>query len=263
MGRPPVVALLTDFGLSDHYVGVMKGVVLGICPTATIVDITHDIPPQDILTGALELAAAYSYFPPETIFVAVVDPGVGSSRLPIAAAAAGRYFVGPDNGVLSLVFGRERPQRIVRLSEPRYALPAISRTFEGRDRFAPAAGWLASGTPLENLGPGLAAWTRVSLPKPNVLPGSIDGEVIRVDRFGNLVTNIGLAEIERLKGDVRIEIAGAILTRLVGTYADADEGALCALIGSTGLLEVAVRGGSAVNWLAASPGTPVRVISTA
>ncbi len=264
MGRPPVVALLTDFGLRDHYVGVMKGVVLGICPSATIVDITHGVPPQDVLTGALELLAAYPFFPAETVFVAVVDPGVGSTRLAIAARADGRCFVGPDNGVLSLVFQQRAPERIVHLTDPRFALSTVSRTFEGRDRFAPAAAWLASGTPLASLGPPVDTWVRVRLPEPRVSPGLVEGEVVRVDRFGNLVTNIGLAQIGGLlTGAVRVEIAGASVTRLVGTYAEADEGALCAFVGSTGLLEVAVRGGSAAARLDTGRGTPVRLVEGA
>ena len=139
----PTIAFLSDFGTRDHYAGTMKGVALGICPDATLVDITHEIPAHDVLGGALELAAAYKYFPAGTVFVAVVDPGVGSSRRGIAAEAGDSRFVAPDNGLLTLVFRETPPKRVVELTERRYARPSVSRTFEGRDRFAPAAAWLA------------------------------------------------------------------------------------------------------------------------
>src|SRR6266705_1231540 len=148
----PLIALLTDFGLRDHYAGTMKGVALGVCPDITFVDISHDIAPHDVLGGALELAAAYRYFPHGTIFLAVVDPGVGSTRYGIAADTGEYRFVAPDNGVLSVVFDQATPKRVVELSDRRYARPTISRTFEGRDRFAPAAAWLAKGVDLAGLG---------------------------------------------------------------------------------------------------------------
>ena len=149
----PVIALLSDFGTRDHYAGTMKGVILNICPDATLVDITHDVPPHDVLDGALQLAAAARYFPAGTIFLAVVDPGVGSARRGIAAEAGDYRFVAPDNGVLTSVLREWPPKKIVELTERRYARPTVSRTFEGRDRFAPAAAWLAKGTQLTALGP--------------------------------------------------------------------------------------------------------------
>src|ERR687884_688330 len=148
----PVIALLTDFGTRDHYAGTMKGVALGICPDATLVDITHDIPAHDVAAGALELAAAYKYFPAGTIFVAVVDPGVGSSRRGVAADTGDYRFVAPDNGVLTLVLRESPARKVVELTERRYARPTVSRTFEGRDRFAPAAAWLGKGVDLGALG---------------------------------------------------------------------------------------------------------------
>ena len=148
----PIVALLTDFGTTDHYVGAMKGVVLGICPEAAVVDISHDVPAHDVLTAGLELAAAYRYFPAGTVFLAVVDPGVGSSRRGLAAEAGDYRFVAPDNGVLTAVFRETPPKRVVELTERRYARPTVSRTFEGRDRFAPGAAWLAKGVQLPALG---------------------------------------------------------------------------------------------------------------
>src|ERR671918_2348972 len=186
----PVIALLTDFGTRDHYAGTMKGVALGICPDAVLVDITHDIAPHDVLGGALELAASFKYFPAGTIFLVVVDPGVGSARHGIAAEAGGYRFVAPDNGVLTLVFKETPPKRVVEITERRYACPTVSRTFEGRDRFAPAAAWLAKGLDLGALGRSAGPLSRLEVPKPVVESGTIHGEVLRVDRFGNLVTNI-------------------------------------------------------------------------
>ena len=152
MSTRPVIALLTDFGLSDHYVGVMKGVIAGLCPEALLIDITHDVPAQDIRTAAFELEASWRYFPSDTTFVVVVDPGVGTERRGIAARIGERFFVGPDNGVFDLVIASQAPSEAVELGNPRYARAMVSRTFEGRDRFAPAAAWLAQGTPLAEFG---------------------------------------------------------------------------------------------------------------
>src|SRR5262245_37865644 len=148
----PVIALLTDFGLRDHYVAAMKGVILGICADVTLVDISHEVPPHDVLSGALQLGATYRYFPSGCIFLAVVDPGVGSTRRAIAASVGDYILVGPDNGVFSMVLDEAPVEQVVELTDARYRRPAVSRTFEGRDRFAPAAGWLATGVPLGELG---------------------------------------------------------------------------------------------------------------
>src|SRR5437667_4359322 len=196
----PVIALLTDFGTRDHYAGTMKGVALGICPDATLVDISHEVPAHDVVGGALELAAAYRYFPPGTIFLAVVDPGVGSTRRGIAAEAGEFKFVAPDNGVLTAVFDEHAPKRVVELTERKYARPTVSRTFEGRDRFAPAAAWLAKGIELVALGRPVGAIQRLDLPQPEVDAERIAGQVLRVDRFGNLITNIDRKTVDRLDG---------------------------------------------------------------
>jgi S-adenosylmethionine hydrolase len=260
----PVIALLTDFGSRDHYAGAMKGVALGICPDATLVDITHDIPPHDVLAGALELAAAYKYFPAGTIFLVVVDPGVGSSRHGIAAEAGGYRFVAPDNGVLTLVFKEAAPKRVVELTERRYARPTVSRTFEGRDRFAPAAAWLAKGIELSGLGRPLSGWQTLAVPDPVVSDGVVIGEVLRVDRFGNLVTNVDRRTFDRLAGGGGIEItAGAYAVgKVVATYSDAEPGAVCALFGSSEHLEIAVNGGSAAERLQLARGARVTIART-
>jgi S-adenosylmethionine hydrolase len=255
----PLIALVTDFGLRDHYVGTMKGVVLGICPDATLVDISHDIPPHDVLTGALELAAAYRYFPSGTIFLAVVDPGVGSPRRAIAAETGDYRFVAPDNGVLSAVFEDSPPKRVVELTDRRYARPTISRTFEGRDRFAPAAAWIAKGIALSALGRQAGDTVRLRIPEARWEEGGIVGDVLRVDRFGNLVTNIGRGLLERLPAHVDVEVGATRVSRIVATYADAEPGAPCALVGSSEHLEIAVSGGNAAEALGVGRGAIVRV----
>jgi S-adenosylmethionine hydrolase len=257
----PCIAFLTDFGTRDYYVGAMKGVALGICPEATLVDLTHEIPPQDVTAGALELAATCAYFPEGTIFVAVVDPGVGTDRRAIAAEAGGYRFVAPDNGLLTGVFRERPPDRVVALTEPRYARETTSRTFDGRDRFAPAAAWLATGVDLGALGPALDTWQTIAFPAPRVLPAGIEGEVTRIDRFGSLITNIDRATFDTVTRGRRVTItAGAArLSAVVGTYAAAGPSDVCALFGSTGHLEVAVNGGSAADRLGLTRGARVTI----
>jgi S-adenosylmethionine hydrolase len=254
----PLIALVTDFGLRDHYVGAMKGVILGICPEATLVDISHEIDPQDVLNGALELAASYRYFPPSTIFLVVVDPGVGSARRAIAVASGGYSFVGPDNGVFSLVVDPATPGA-VELTDPQYARPTVSRTFEGRDRFAPAAAWLAKGIALTALGPPAASLVRLDLPLPRADADGIDGEVLRIDRFGNLTTNIDGVLLAKIAGPATVSIGRELIPRIVSTYADVKPGELCALMGSSDRLEIAVSGGSAARTLGLGRGAVVQL----
>jgi S-adenosyl-L-methionine hydrolase (adenosine-forming) len=259
----PVVALLTDFGVRDHYAGTMKGVVLGICPETSLVDISHDVPPHDVLSASLELAASYKYFPAGTVFLVVVDPGVGSARRPLAAEAGDYRFVAPDNGVLSAVFKEAPPRRVVELTERRFARPTVSRTFEGRDRFAPAAAWLAKGTDVRALGRTLTDYLRLAIPDPVVTDREVRGEVLRVDRFGNLITNIDRRSFDRLgrPGDVTLEILAAEhrVGRLVSTYAEITAGEVCSLFGSTEHLEVAANSASAAETLGLGRGAAVIV----
>jgi S-adenosylmethionine hydrolase len=257
----PIVAVLTDFGTQDHYAGTMKGVVLGLCGDATIVDITHDVPPHDVLMASLELAACYKYFPAGTIFLVVVDPGVGSARRGLVAEVGDYRFVAPDNGVLTAVFRDHKPKRVVELTERRYARPTVSRTFEGRDRFAPAAGWLARGTEPTAMGRPVATWQTVDVPEPRVAESTLEGEVVRVDRFGNLVSNIERRVFEQFRhdADIRIAVDGQTVDRLVATYSEAPAGAVCALFGSSDHLELAVNGGSAAKVLRLGRGAPVRI----
>ena len=179
----PVIALLSDFGTRDHYAGMMKGVMIGICPDITLVDITHGITPHDVLEGALQLAATYRYFPSGTIFLAVVDPGVGSARRGLAAEAGDYRFVAPDNGLLTAVFHDLPPKRVVELTERRYARPTVSRTFEGRDRFAPAAAWLAKGTQLPAFGRTITDFQILDLPRPQLEATTLRGVTVRIDRL--------------------------------------------------------------------------------
>jgi S-adenosylmethionine hydrolase len=257
----PVIALLSDFGSRDHYVGTIKGVILGICPDVTLVDITHDIAPHDVLDGALELAASYRYFPLGTIFLAVVDPGVGSARRGIAADLGDYRFVCPDNGLLSAVTRDAQPKKVVELTERRYARPTVSRTFEGRDRFAPAAAWLAKGIQLPALGRNLPTIHRIDIPQPAVTDDEIVGAVLRIDRFGNLVTNIDRKGFERFARDANVQITagGATVGRLVATYADIQSAEVCALFGSTDHLELAANAGSASDALGLTRGAVVRI----
>ncbi len=257
----PVIALLSDFGTRDHYVGTMKGVILGICPDVTLVDVTHEIAPHDVLEGALELAGSYRFFPAGTIFVAVVDPGVGSSRRGIAAEIGDYRFVCPDNGLLTGVLGEAPPKKIVELTERRYARPTVSRTFEGRDRFAPAAGWMAKGIQLAALGRTLPDCQRIDLPQPVMEDGRLSGAVLRIDRFGNLVTNIDRKTFEKFgrEGKLHIAAGGATVGRIVATYSEMQSGEVCALFGSTDHLELAANSGSAAQMLGLARGAPVEI----
>jgi len=257
----PVIALLSDFGSRDHYAGTMKAVMLTICPDVTFVDISHDVPPHDVLDGALQLAASARYFPAGTIFLAVVDPGVGSSRRGIAAEAGDYRFVAPDNGVLTAVFRDWAPKKIVELTERRYARPTVSRTFEGRDRFAPAAAWLAKGIQLTALGRPAPDYHRIDIPMPQVDEASITGVVLRIDRFGNVVTNIDRRSVESAarSGTMAVLAGGHTIGRLVATYADIQPGEICALFGSTDHLELAANSESAAERLQLERGAPVEV----
>lgn len=257
----PIVALLSDFGTRDHYAGAMKAVVVSVCPDATLIDIGHEIAPHDVLGAALELAACYRYFPSSTVFLVVVDPGVGSSRRGLAAEAGDYRFVAPDNGVLTGVFRDTPPKRVVELSDRKFARATVSRTFEGRDRFAPAAGWLARGTGVSSFGRAITDYQMLPIAEPRVDERSVSGEVLRIDRFGNLISNIDRRTFERLAhaGPIAVRAGQHEVDRTVATYAEAPTGTLCALFGSTDHLEIAVNGGNAAEILGAARGTPVTI----
>ena len=237
----------------------MKGVILSICPSARLVDLTHDLPPQDILGGALALESAAPFFPAGSVHLAVVDPGVGTDRRALAIRADGRYLVGPDNGLLTLALG-SAAWTAVSLTAPGYRLPAVGRTFHGRDIFAPAAAYLAAGVPLERLGPPVSDPVRLTLPGCHLDGGWLMGEVLDADRFGNLITSIPAARLEALpgRGAAVLEVSGRKLG-VVGSYADGEEGIPAVIVGSTGRLEVFVKAGSARDVLGVQRGAVVRV----
>ncbi|HEX6965608.1 MAG TPA: SAM-dependent chlorinase/fluorinase [Gemmatimonadaceae bacterium] len=242
-----IITLLTDFGTADGYVGEMKGVLLSLAPEARLVDISHDVEPQDIERARLAIARFWRRFPAGTVHLVVVDPGVGTARRAIAVASDGRFLVGPDNGVLSPAL-LVRGARVVSLATPSHS----SSTFHGRDVFAPAAALLATGTSLDSLGPSVDDPIVRRTPETTRLPdGTIVGQVINTDRFGTLVTNL----VAPRGGSV--EIAGHSVGALKRTYADVPSGALLALIGSSGLVEIAVRDGSAARELAVGRGARV------
>lgn len=253
-----IITLTTDFGTTDGYVGAMKGVILGLAPNATLVDISHDVPPQDVRHGARILATAAPFFPPGVIHVAVVDPGVGSARRGIALRTADATFVGPDNGLFT-PFLPERLACVV-LTNPVTHRRPISATFHGRDIFAPVAAHLAQGLPLTELGPVVDDPVSWPDPRPRRLPdGRLRAEVVYVDRFGNLVTNVGLAEWKSADlRDLRIVVGGVSVT-VCRTYADVEKGTLLALVGSDGYLEIAVREGSAAERLGLDVGATLAV----
>ena len=242
----PIVTLLTDFGTADGYVAEMKGVLLAGVPDASVVDVTHDVSPHDVEAGRLAVARYWRRFPPGTVHVAVVDPGVGSSRAALAVASDGRFLVGPDNGLLSPAL-LAQGARVVRLPVPAHAAP----TFHGRDVFAPAAVTLLSGTPLDALGPPHdAPIVRRTVEARRLPDGTIAGQVITVDRFGNAVTNLVV------RGSAEIVVGGQTLP-LRRSYADVEPGAPLALTGSNGLVEIAVRDGSAAERLGLARGASV------
>ncbi|MBI4506082.1 MAG: SAM-dependent chlorinase/fluorinase [Chloroflexi bacterium] len=251
-----MLTLLTDFGLRDHYVGVMKGVILARAPHVRIVDLCHEVAPHDIHGAALLLAASYRSFPLSTVHVVVVDPGVGSARRPRAVEAPAGRFVGPDKGVFGYVLDEQPAARCVELRERRFWLPEVSQTFHGRDVFAPVAAALAVGLPLDALGPPVADPLRLASPAVEVLPdGGRRGVAIYVDRFGNLVTNIRPADLA--PGPLLVEVGGQTISGLSPHYAVAAP--LIALVGSLGRLEIAVPQGSAATTLGIGVGAPVAV----
>lgn len=254
----PLVTLTTDFGVRDPYVAAMKGVIYAIQPHLTVTDLSHDIPPRDIMEGALFLAGALPFFPDRTVHVAVVDPGVGTPRHGLVIQAGGQYLVCPDNGIATF-FVRRYPIQDARIIEnPRFMRGEISPTFHGRDVFAPVAAHLARGVPLSEFGSRIADLVELPVPVPIMTPGGIEGEVVHIDRFGNLITNIARDDIP--KEAACIVQAGAMrLGNLRRTYADAPPGEPLALIGGAGFLEVAVNGGSAREFFQFDRGQPVVV----
>ncbi len=247
MTAPPIITLTTDFGLIDPYVGIMKGVILGIQPHVHIVDITHDIPAGSVETAAISLKEACPFFPRGTIHVAVVDPGVGGVRRPILVQTPSAFFIGPDNGLFWPIMDSEKKTTVIHLTQKHYFLPHVSTTFHGRDIFAPTAAHLSLGVPPEDMGEPVTDPVKLTLSKPRQTANTLSGQIRRVDRFGNLITNIHKKDLERFTeiGQVKIKIGNILIGKLKSAYADVMTGNPLALIGSTGYLEIAVNQGRA------------------
>ena len=261
----PLITLMTDFGYEDTFVGVMKGVIAGICPAARVIDLTHAIPRFDVVQAAFRLHEAFPSFPKGTVHVVVVDPGVGSDRRIAAMRSAGHFFIAPDNGALALIEQKHGADALVEVTSTEKFLPQISASFHGRDIFAPVAAHLAAGLPLPELGPVLHRLQPLDIPKVEVAgDGSITGVVLWCDHFGNLITNIRGDSIKEgwPGGELKVHLAGRVIDGLSKTYADVSAGELLAMIGSFGALEIAARLGSARELLDAGPSAAVRVTRT-
>ena len=252
----PVITLLTDFGTVDPYVGMMKGVIATICPDANVVDVTHEVPPQDIRTGAFFLERSFRYFPAGTVHVAVVDPGVGTARKPIAARAEGHVFIGPDNGLLSLV---ARRPRAITLDRADYFQPEVSRTFHGRDLFSPVAAHLAAGTPFEKLGRPKKSIIQLKNVAPRRTRRGFVASIVSVDRFGNLVTNLDFARWKAMRRP-RLQAGPFVATALAPSYGAVRKGELALIFGGYGLLEIAARDASAAKILGLGSGALVELV---
>ncbi len=256
----PIITFTTDFGTSDHFAGTMKGVVLGIAPNAEIVDISHEVQPFEVTDGAFTIAQAYRYFPKRTIHAIVVDPGVGSTRRPILAEMAGQFFVAPDNGVLSMIFAREQ-STVRHITNERYFLKPLSRTFHGRDVFSPVAAHLAAGVMPSKFGKRIEDHLRLAFLQPTRTgKRSWTGSILKVDRFGNLITNLLMDDFPETRTRAfGLNVGLQIVSRLALTFTECPPGELFVLVGSSGYLEVATNQGSAAKILGCGAGSPVEL----
>jgi S-adenosylmethionine hydrolase len=262
-----LITFTTDFGLTEHYVGVMKGVIYGINPSARIVDVTNAVQSFDVLDGAIAISQAYSYFPKDTIHVVVVDPGVGGPRRPILAHAGQYTFLAPDNGVLSLVFEREERVTVRHVTSEHYFHQPVSNTFHGRDVFAPVAAYLSKGVDSAKFGDEISDFTRFAAPKPKAIsPNNWKAVVLKSDKFGNLITNITAKDIPEIfdggAKPFKITVGKSEITKLSSTYSDGAQGELIAVMGSTGFLEISTNKGPASRLAAADKGSEVSVTIT-
>jgi S-adenosyl-L-methionine hydrolase (adenosine-forming) len=258
----PIVTLTTDYGTNDHLVGVMKGVILSINPEINIVDITHSVLPHDLLDGALAIGQAYKYFPPKTIHVVVVDPGVGTARRPILVASDTHYFVAPDNGVLSSVYDQTEALFVWNIISEHYFRQPVSNTFHGRDIFAPVAAWLTKSWQSGAFGEPIEDFVRFALPKPKTNGNVVKGVVLKVDQFGNLITNLRAEDVPAFSaegGKFTIKAGSATVNKLVPTFASGANGEAIGLIGSSGYLEISVNKANASKSLALGRGAEVTV----
>ena len=265
MPHRPIITLITDFGAADHYVGTMKGVILNINPEVQIIDICHQVSPYDIFEAAYALVQSYRYFPGGTIHLVVVDPGVGTARRPILATAGPYRFVAPDNGVLSLLFEREENPQVWQVTADHYFLNPVSNTFQGRDVFAPIAGWLSKGIELEKFISPITDYVRLSSPKPKrVSENLVKGMILKADSFGNLITNLSPEDVPELFSEnpppFKMIVNEQEITHLNLAYALGRPSELFAIVGSSGFIEISTNRGSAAKLLNASRGTEVGVV---
>lgn len=253
------ICLLTDFGLKDGYAGVLKAVISNIAPKTSIIDLSHEIEPYNILQAGFVLYQSYRYFPKETIFVAVVDPGVGSERKPILIKTKNYYFIGPDNGIFSLVLSEEKVEQIIHLQNPKYFLSSISSTFHGRDLFAPVAAHLSSGISCASFGQKIEEYQRLNYFFPIIKKKQIIGKVLSIDRFGNMITNLSKRFLEENFSDLdfALSIKGKKIRKIYSHYAEAKKGEIFILFGSSGFLEIAMNQGSAAKFLKVKNGTQI------
>jgi len=260
-----IVTLTTDFGLIEHYVGAMKGVISGINPHARIVDITNGVQSFDVLDGAIAISQTYHYFPPYTVHIVIVDPGVGGPRRPILAIAGQHYFVAPDNGILSLVYEREERITVRHITSEHYFRQPLSNTFHGRDIFAPVAAYLSKGVEFTKFGDEIKDYVRFVAPRPKASgPNAWKGVVLKIDKFGNLITNITAGDVPQLfqaaPPAFKLTVGKAEITQVRATYSQGAQGEVFAVLGSTGFLEVCTNRGPASRVVGAEKGSEVSLV---
>lgn len=266
MDKIPIITLLTDYGTRDHYVASVKGVICGINPAAKIVDITHDVKPQDIIEAAFLLSCSYKYFPLRTIHIVIVDPTVGSNRRALLVTTDEHYFIAPDNGVLSFIYDAGIVSTVREISSEHYYLDKISATFHGRDIFAPVAAWLSRGIESEKFGETIDDFLKLTLPKPRpVPPKSLKGIVLHIDEFGNLITNITAQDIQKALDEYKAASYKTVINQKEiavskKTYCEGNKGELITLVGSTDYLEIVSYQGSAVQITNAARGNEVTLL---
>lgn len=265
MGRPPIVTLTTDFGLQDHYIGTIKAVILDLVPNVQFVDISHAVQPFDVFDGALTIAQAYSYFPTSTVHMVIVDPGVGTARRPLVVSTEKYLFVAPDNGVLSLIYDREERLSVRHINADHYFVPAVNNTFHARDVFAPIAAYLAKMVDPERMGEEVHDFVRFAAPRAKAMDEStLRGVILKIDRFGNLITNITPKDAPMLfeaePAPFRITVGKKQITTIQSAYAQGAPGEVFGILGSMGYLEIAANRGSAAKLTEAVKGSDVNII---
>jgi S-adenosylmethionine hydrolase len=256
-----IITLTSDFGLQDQYVSAMKAVILGIAPDVRLTDISHDIPAQDIMAGAWVVRNAAFLFPPGTVHLVVVDPGVGTARHPVVLKIQDQYFVGPDNGLFSLFF-KEFEYEAYKLTNPKYWRKEVSKTFHGRDIFAPVAAHISKGVPLEELGEPIDELVTYHWAVPIADKDGLQGWVVHIDRYGNLITNISQNLInEHIQGkSVKIYVGNTMLNKIVSIFGEVEEGEPAAFIGSSGMLEIGINKGNAARMLSVDKGAQISLV---